>query len=196
MDRPRRRGYERAQRPARRAPDDPDPGHSKSTWTGFGDLESRQVDADKQLEDIWSGHTLLGRVQETATADGVRPTNGIRLRRIGQLAKSTSPDKVECAYSYDGAGRVSSETWTLNTGIAGVDGTTDRHEPWTRLGRLLGIAYRQVAVRNPVFVTGRHTAQRRHRGALSPVTATPPGTCTPGTCAASWKATESNGQRH
>jgi RHS repeat-associated protein len=136
--------------------DDPDTGHSTFTWNGFGDL-IQETDANEQVKTFVPD--ALGRVQQAVTADGVTTyewdtaPNG-----IGQLAKATSADNVECAYSYDGAGRMTSQSWTLRTGIAGVDGTYTIGMSYDAAGRPSGLTYPQVAGQAALVINRTYAA--------------------------------------
>jgi RHS repeat-associated protein len=128
--------------------DDPDTGHSTYTWNGFGDL-MQETDANHDVTTYVPD--ALGRVQQVITADGVTnyeldtAPNG-----IGRLAKTTSPDEVDCAYSYDGAGRLTTQTWTLRTGIAAADGTYTMATSYDGAGRPSSITYPAVAGQAPL----------------------------------------------
>ena len=135
--------------------DDPDTGHSTYTWNGFGELV-QETDANHKVTTyIRDG---LGRIQQLVTADGVTTyewdsaPNG-----IGRLAKTTSPDAVDCSHHYDGAGRLSSQTWTLRTGISGADGTYSIGIGYDAAGRPSAITYPAVAGQAPLVLNWTYT---------------------------------------
>jgi RHS repeat-associated protein len=135
----------------RTALDDPDTGHSTYTWNGFGDL-IQSTDAKNEVKTYVPD--ALGRVSQVVTVDGTTTyewdsaPNG-----IGKLAKTTSPDSVDCSYGYDPAGRSSSTTWTLRTGIAGADGAYTIATGYDPAGRVSSLSYPGVAGQPPVVLS-------------------------------------------
>jgi len=151
--------------------DDPDTGHSTYKWNGFGDLVQ---ETDATLEVKTYIRDPLGRVQQLTTADGTTTyewdssPNG-----IGRLGRTTSPDNVDCAYSYDAAGRPSTQTWTLHTGVAGADGTYTIGTSYDPAGRLSVVTYPAVAGQPALQLTRTYSPNGSPSGVLRTASSQP-----------------------
>jgi RHS repeat-associated protein len=144
--------------------DDPDRGHTTSRWNGFGD-PIEETDADGSVT-VYTPDAL-GRVQQVMTADGITTYEwDTAANGIGAMSKTTSPDNVVCQYTYDSAGRPAGQAWTLNTGIAGVDGTYSVGLSYDQSGRLATVTYPSVAGQPPVAVDRTYFPNGRLAGLL------------------------------
>jgi RHS repeat-associated protein len=113
--------------------DDPDTGYRTFTYDGFGDLVMSMVNGGTLT--TWYTLDAIGRTLEVHGDTGEITTfawdtapNG-----LGRLAHTTSPDGTAQDFAYDGAGRLSAETWTVD----GAPFRFDLHyDPAARLGQI------------------------------------------------------------
>jgi RHS repeat-associated protein len=113
--------------------DDPDTGYRTFTYDGFGDLVMSMVNGGTLT--TWYTLDAIGRTLEVHGDTGEITTfawdtapNG-----VGRLAHTTSPDGTAQDLEYDGAGRLSAETWTVD----GAPFRFDLHyDPAARLGQI------------------------------------------------------------
>ena len=119
-------------------------------WNGFGDLV-QSTDADNHVATLIPDP--LGRTQQTTTPDGLTIYNwDTAANGIGRIGSSTSPDNIDCTYSYDGAGRPNGQSWTLRTGNTAVDGTYALGISYDSVGRSSIVTYPSVGGGAPVQI--------------------------------------------
>jgi len=123
--------------------DDPNGGHNTMKWNGFDDLV-QVTDGDNQV--TTNVPDALGRIAQSITPEGTVVYNwDVAANGIGSMGSTTSPDNVDCTYSYDNFGRAAGQSWTLRTGVAGADGTYSLRLSYDAQGRPSVLTYPSVA---------------------------------------------------
>ncbi|MEO7593486.1 MAG: RHS repeat-associated core domain-containing protein, partial [Byssovorax sp.] len=143
------------QRGRRSSISDPDAGTTVFHYNGFGDVTTRTASGDQTAY----FYDLLGRLWQTSHASELT-THTWDTHGAGRLAHTVSPDGVEQDFKYNALGQLETLTYT----VGGED--FEFQMAYDGLGRVMNIAYPEVASQGQRFSIGRAYNPRGYLGAV------------------------------